>query len=282
MRSVKTQQCSSLCLKWPERGSQCCCWPGSGRPGGPGCGKPLPSPCGCYSAAATGESGRACAWKPLWAVLGCHYLWDLAWLLSVSKEKGYVMDQKRGRNVSCFRPCKRGTSSTVGGTSVRFLLAQVTVSWIWSQTHCSGHLAGVAAGTLRERLSSRTQRVSGRGWECIWEEQGQHSLQSHHSLVIQLCCKICTVFSETPLSLIHVINDYFLTTVIGHGSGHNGNTAAILFITVVTYYAKFTGQHVPTIICLMSVSVICDVCESVLLKNWLHPAISHNSSEIWG
>lgn len=52
------------------------------------------------------------------------------------------------------------TSSTVGGTWVRFFLTQATLSWIWSQMHCCGHLAGCAAG-MQRRPSSRTQTAIG-------------------------------------------------------------------------------------------------------------------------
>lgn len=85
----------------PGRGCRCCCWPGWGRPGDRGLGKPPPSPCGCCSAAETGESGRGCVWKPLWEVPGCRCLEDLISLLSV-KKGDYILDGTRlALNILC-------------------------------------------------------------------------------------------------------------------------------------------------------------------------------------
>lgn len=65
----------------------------------------------------------------------------------------------------------RLTSSIVGGTSVRFLLTQVTVSEIWSHMHSFGHLPRCAPGMAKSSIS-RDLKAAGQSIEYIWKIKG--------------------------------------------------------------------------------------------------------------
>lgn len=95
-----------FCEVWlPGRGSQCCCWPGWGKPSDPGHGKLPLSLCGCYSAAGRDESGRECVWKHQWEVPGCHYLEDPVLRWSVKTGGLNMKWNNRGTTVHLLQKC---------------------------------------------------------------------------------------------------------------------------------------------------------------------------------